>query len=68
MRFAPPDLDSAPVPLMTPEIVAKSRPVLPLSLTFKSCQPPPEIVAVAGAVVVMLWLRVSCVAVLKPVM
>ena len=67
MRFAPPDLDSAPVPLMTPEIVAKSRPVLPLSLTARSCQPPPEIVALAATVVVMFWLRVNCVPVLKPV-
>ena len=53
MRFAPPDLDSAPVPLMTPETVAKSRPVLPLSLTLKSCQPPPETVAEAATVVLM---------------
>ena len=62
MRFAPPCFVSAPVPLMTPETVAKSRPVLPLSLTLKSCQPPPEIVAVPAVVnAVVTWLIVNCV-------
>ena len=41
MRVPPPDLAMAPVPEMAEDTVAKSRPVVPLSLTLNSRQPSP---------------------------
>jgi hypothetical protein len=54
---------------MTPVMEAKSRPVVPLSLTEISRQPAPvAVIATAVAVAVAFWLRVIWVVVLKPVM